>query len=121
MRRHYVLGIALVLLALAAWPMQAAAADALQITVVKLTSPASAGSTATLTIKTAAAAECKVTIRYRSVAGGVPLATKTTGDEGTATWSWRVPTEVARGNLPIDVQCTQGDKKGVLTVQLAVN
>ncbi len=119
MRRHYVLGIALVLFALAAWPMQAAAAEALEIAVVKLTSPASAGSMATLTIKTATAAECKVQIRYRSIT--VPLATKTTGDDGTATWSWRVPNEVVRGNLPIDIQCAQGDKKGALTVQLVVN
>jgi len=119
MRRHYVLGAVLVLLALAVSSTPTAAAEALEVTLVKLTSPTTAGNMVTLTIKTATAAQCKVQIRYRSIT--VPLAPKTTSDEGTATWSWRVPTEVAHGNLPIDVQCTQGDKKGVLTVQLLVN
>ena len=118
MRKHCVLGAVLVLLALAVWSTQAAAADPLEVTLVKLTSPVSSGSTVTLTIKTATGAECKGTVRYRGYTQ--TLASKTTGDEGTATWSWRIGAD-ARGNYPVDMQCAQGDKKGSVSAQLEVN
>lgn len=118
MRRHYVLGTALVLLALAAWSMQAAAAEQLEVTLVKLTSPVRGGDQVTLTVRTATGAECKGTVRYRFTQQ--VLSTKTTNNEGTVTWSWRIGSD-ARGSYPIDVQCTQGDKRGVLSAKLEVD
>jgi hypothetical protein len=118
MREYTGLGAVLVLLALAVWSTQAAAADPLEVTLVKLTSPVSSGSMVTFTIKTVTGAECKGQVRYRKHTQ--TLASKTTNDEGTATWSWRIGAD-ARGNYPIDMQCTQGDKKGSLSAQLAVN
>jgi hypothetical protein len=99
------------------WPTRVAAQQ-LEVTLVKLTSPASRGSVVSITIKTAAGAECKGQVRYRTQTQ--QLASKTSGDDGTATWSWRVGSD-ARGTYPIDVQCTQGDKKGFLSAQLVVD
>ena len=77
-----------------------------------LTTPVSAGSTVTLTVKTATGAECKGTVRYRGFTQN--LAAKAAGEDGTATWSWRLNAD-ARGNYPVEVQCAQGDKKGSVT------
>ncbi len=118
MRRHYVLGAVLVLLALAVWSTQAAAAEQLVVTLVKLTSPVSSGSMVTVTIRTDTGAECKGSVRYRSFTQ--TLASKTTDDQGTVTWSWRLGSD-ARGNYPIEMQCAQGDKRGSLSVTLVVN
>ena len=118
MRKHHVLGGVLVLLALAMWSTQAAAAEQLVVTLVKLTTPVSAGSVVTLTIKTDTGAECKGQVRYRHLTQ--TLASKTTNDEGTATWSWRLGSD-ARGPYPVEMQCTQGDKRGFLAATLVVN
>lgn len=117
-RKHYVVGVALVLLALAMWSAQAAGAEQLVVTLVKLTSPVSQGSVVTVTIKTDNGAECKGAVRYRFQTQS--LAPKTTADDGTVTWSWRLGSD-ARGNYPIDMQCTHGDKRGFLSVTVVVN
>jgi hypothetical protein len=117
MQKYCVL-VTVVLLALAQWPTIATAADALEVAVVKITTPVSTGQTVTLTIKTASGAECKGVIRWRQFMSQLP--TKTTGDDGTATWTWRPGTD-ARGNYPVDVQCTQGDKKGAVSTAFQVN
>lgn len=117
MRKWCVAGIALLLLALAV-PPHGMAAEALEVTLVKLTSPVSAGSTVTITIKTATGAECKGSVRWRTWV--MSLASKTTGDDGTATWSWRTDANT-RGAYPIEMQCAQGDKKGSLNTQFVVN
>jgi hypothetical protein len=106
------------LLPLAAWGMQAAAADQLEVTLVKLTSPVKTNERVTLTIRTASGAECKGTIRYRERTQG--LVPKTTDDDGTVTWSWQLGRNV-RGSFPIEVQCAQGDKRGSLSVTLVVD
>jgi hypothetical protein len=112
------LGIVLVLLALGVWSTQGAAAEQLEVTLVKLTSPVSRGSIVTITIKSTTGAECKGTVRYRQLTQS--LAPKTTNDEGTATWSWRVGSD-ARGTYPIEIECAQGDKKGFLSARLVVD
>jgi len=117
MRKYCVLGT-VALLALALWPTIATAADPLEVTVVKITTPVSSGQSVTLTIKTASGAECKGAIKWRQFMS--QLAAKTTGDDGTATWTWR-PGNDARGNYPVDIQCTQGDKKGAVSTTFQVN
>jgi hypothetical protein len=112
------LGAVLVLLALAMWSTQGAAAEQLVVTLVKLTSPTTSGSVVTITIRTDTGAECKGSVRYRQFTQ--TLASKTTSDDGTVTWSWRLGSD-ARGNYPIDMQCTQGDKRGFLSSTLVVN
>jgi hypothetical protein len=109
---------AVALLALALGPMIATAADALGVTVVSITTPVSTGQSVTLTIKTDSGAECKGVIRWRRFM--TPLATKTTRDDGTATWTWRVGTD-ARGEYPVDIQCAQGEKKGAVSTTFQVN
>lgn len=47
------------------------------------------------------------------------LSSKTTGDDGTATWSWRTDSNT-KGSYPIEVQCVQGDKKGSLSTNFVV-
>jgi hypothetical protein len=118
MRRHYVVGAAIVLLALAACGMPAAAADQLEVALVSFTSPVTTNSQVTLTIRTESGAECKGSIRYRERTQG--LVPKTAGEQGTVTWSWRLGKDV-RGNIPIDVQCAKGDKRGSLSVTLVVD
>jgi len=117
MRKYCALGT-VALLALALWPTITTAADALEVTVVKLTSPVTSGSTVTLTIKTATGAECKGFVRYRQFTSN--LASKTAGEDGTATWTWRLGSD-ARGNYPVEVQCVQGDKKGSASATLQVS
>jgi hypothetical protein len=117
MRKYCVLGT-VALLALVLWPTIATAADALEVTVVKITTPIASGQSVTLTIKTASGAECKGVIRWRQFMS--QLATKTTGDDGTATWTWR-PGVDARGTYPVDIQCTHGDKKGAVSTTFSMN
>jgi hypothetical protein len=117
MRKYCVLGT-VALLALAFWPTIATAADGLEVTVVKITSPVTTGSSVTLTIKTATGAECKGVVRYRQTMS--QLSTKTAGEDGTVTWTWRLGSD-ARGNYPVEVQCAQGDKKGSVSTTFQVN
>jgi hypothetical protein len=116
-RRHAVV-LTLVLFAVAAWSLQSAAAEKLEITLVKPTGTVRAGEQVTLTVKTAVGAECKGQVRYRAFTS--VLSPKTANEEGLASWTWRLSSE-ARGSYPMEVTCAQGDKQGFLAAQLVVN
>ena len=117
MRKYCVLGT-VALLALAFWPRIATAQEKLEVTVVKITSPITSGQSVTLTIKTASGAACKGVIKWRNFMS--PLPAKTAGDDGTASWTWR-PGVDARGTYPVDIECTQGDKKGTTSTTFSIN
>jgi hypothetical protein len=118
MHKRHVVVLTVVLLGIAAWSLQSAAAEKLEITLVKPTGPVRPGEQVTLAVKTAVGAECKGQVRYRTFTSVLPA--KTTNDEGLASWTWRVSSE-ARGSYPVEVTCTQGDKQGFLSAQLVVN
>ena len=71
---------------------------ALSLAVVSLTSPASPGSTARLTVKTTPGAACTITVYYKSgpsQAAGLGLQNADSG--GTATWQWKVGSRTTPG------------------------
>ena len=117
MRKHCALGM-VVIIALVLCPTGATAADALEVKVAKITTPITSGQSVTLTIQTASGAECKGVIRWRQFMSQLP--TKTTGDDGTVSWTW-TPGANARGTYPVDIQCAQGDKKGSVSTTFQIN
>jgi competence protein ComEC len=81
------------------------------VNVVSLTSPASKGSTATLTINTLPGAICTITVYYKSgpsTAAG--LGQKTADASGNVSWSWKVGTKTTAGVWRIVVTARSGSK-----------
>ena len=76
-----------------------------RVRLVSVTSPASPGSDATLTVGVSPAARCSITVIYksgRSVAKGlVPKRSS----RGLVSWTWRVGTRTTPGRWPIVVTC----------------
>ena len=61
------------------------------IDVESLTSPASPGSTAELTIRTSPGADCSIAVNYKSgPSHAAGLGPQAAGSDGTATWRWNV-------------------------------
>jgi len=88
---------------------------------VAMTSPVPRSTTASLTIQTAAAAGCVIQVRYRSGpsrAGG--LEPKTADSNGRITWSWRVGSQTALGEWPVEVACESGSQRAQLSAILTV-
>ena len=71
------------------------------------------GGTASVTVKTAARAQCGITVDYPSgpsTARG--LEPKTAGSGGTVTWKWKISSDVKRGTWPVTVVCSVGARSG---------
>jgi hypothetical protein len=96
MRRGIVM---LLLLAALALPTSAAAS----VRLVRVTSPISAGSYATLTVSVSKTATCSITVYYKSgpshAAGLYPQRGK------RVSWMWKVGTRTTPGRWPITVSC----------------
>jgi competence protein ComEC len=85
---------------------------ALAIDVVSLTTPASPGSTAKLTIKSAPGADCTITVYYKSgPSEAAGLGPQTAGSDGTATWQWKVGDRTASGAWRIVVTAGAGGQE----------
>ena len=84
----------------------------LAIDVVSLTSPASRGSTAKLTIKTAPGAACTITVYYKSgPSEAAGLGPQTASRDGTATWRWKVGARTTPGTWRIVVTAEAGGQQ----------
>ena len=100
---------------------QAAPSGDISISVVSLTSPISAGSTATLIIQTAPGANCSITVYYKSGASqAAGLGPQTVDASGQSTWSWKVGSCTAKGIWKIVVQSDLGGKTTKLEIPFEV-
>lgn len=71
------------------------------------------GGTASVTIKTAAKAQCGITVSYPSgPAAAKGLEPRTASSRGMVTWKWRVANDVKRGTWPVSVVCSLGARSG---------
>jgi flagellar basal body-associated protein FliL len=86
-----------------------------------LTSPVAPGSNATITIKTNAKANCKITVVYNEVASkDSGLYAKTADEYGVASWTWTVAKDVPIGKWPVTVTCVNDTKSAVVVGDLVV-
>ena len=87
----------------------------IELALVSLTSPVSAGAEATITVHSAPGARCLIAVRDKSgpsrAAGLVP---KTANSRGQVSWTWRVGTRTTPGRWPIFVTCSAGEQQGTL-------
>ena len=98
-----------------------ASARDLNIDVVVLKSPVSAGETGELVIQTEIGAMCLGSAwpdsqpRQRAQLSG-----KTVHGKGQAAWSWQIPKAGAAGQWKIDLQCATSEQKGRLSLSFEV-
>ena len=76
------------------------------VTLVRVTSPISAGSYATLTVKVSKPARCSITVYYKSGPSEAHgLYPKRTNAQKRVSWTWKVGTRTTPGRWPIRVSC----------------
>lgn len=93
----------------------------LQIKLVSLTSPASPGDNASITIQTVPNAACMITVRYKSGPSRARgLNPRNADHEGTVTWTWRVGTRTTPGRWPIIISCSVGSRESTLETSFVV-
>ena len=102
-------------------PSQQEFAQQLAVTLVSLTSPVWAGNNATIMVNTTARANCQIRVLYKSdpsTAQG--LVSKSADKQGGVRWIWKVNSRTPRGDWPITVTCTRGDRTGTLVTSFVV-
>jgi hypothetical protein len=93
----------------------------LDVKLTSLTSPASAGSNATIAVNTAANAKCQITVHYKSGPSKAQgLFPKSADNQGQVSWTWKVGTNTTPGTWPISVICSSGVLSGMLKTSFAV-
>ncbi len=98
-----------------------ATARDLDIDVVVLKSPVSAGETAELVIQTEIGAMCLGSAWPESQPPQrTQLSGKTVHGKGQAAWAWQIPKAGAIGRWKIDLQCATSGKKGRLSLSFEV-
>ena len=110
--------LALIIAILAASP---ADAGSLPVSVVSLTSPVAPFTDATIHVRTAPAAACRITVIYKSgpsrAKGLVPMQASAKGD---VVWRWRVGSNTTPGHWPIKVACEKASEVGQLETAIEV-
>jgi hypothetical protein len=76
-----------------------------RVTLVRVTSPVSAGSYATLTVKVSRPARCSITVTYFSGPSEARGLYTKRSSRGRVSWTWKVGTRTTPGRWPIDVRC----------------
>lgn len=93
----------------------------LDVGLVSLTSPVEAGDDASLAVRTAPAARCRITVHYKSgpskAKGLVP---KQADMEGQVSWTWRVGSGTTPGRWPIIVTCSHAGRDSTLQTTFVV-
>lgn len=87
---------------------RAAAVDAEANSLVIVAEPGTVtrGSTASITVQTAAGRQCDIVVQYKSGPSKAKgLEPKTTGTDGRVTWSWTVGRNTTPGSWPVTVTC----------------
>lgn len=93
----------------------------LEIKLISLTSPANAGSNATIAVNTVASANCQIIVLYKSGPSKAQgLFPKSADVQGQVSWTWRVGSNTTPGSWPIRVTCSSGAQKGMLKTSFVV-
>lgn len=92
------------------------------VSISVLTSPLSAGSNASITIRTKPKAACSIIVTYDNSeksrdSGLVP---KMADEYGVVSWSWSVESNRTKGKWPIDITCAENGKSGYMRGELVV-
>jgi len=82
----------------------ATAAEA-RVSLVRVTSPVSAGAYATLTVKVSRPARCSITVVYYSGPSEAQGLYAKRSSRGRVSWTWKVGTRTTPGRWPIRVNC----------------
>ncbi len=121
MHRQRLLSLGLVLAILLVVATNAPAEPQLAVTLVSITSPVNHGNPATISVKTAPGAACRITVTYKSgpsrAKGLIP---KTSDDHGMVGWTWLVGTRTTAGTWPVSVNCSAGGRTGTLQTSIVV-
>jgi hypothetical protein len=89
----------------------AAMAD-LEVKIVNVTSPAAPGGTVMVAAKTAANANCSISVVLKSGAStNKALAAKKATPKGDVSWSWTLAANTAPGKVPVTVSCKSMGKE----------
>ena len=94
---------------------------ALSISVVSLTSPIKAGATAKLGVKTLPAANCTITVYYKSGPSSASgLGAKQADGSGNCSWSWKVGSKTTAGTWSIVVAASAGGQSTSIQIPFVV-
>lgn len=86
-----------------------------------MTSPVAHGDKATLTISTAAGADCKIVVEYGSgPSQAAGLGEKTADASGGVSWTWTVGQTTKAGRYRATVTCFKDNREGTLEVTFEV-
>ena len=95
--------------------------EPIAVTLVERTLVVATNKTASVSIETVPGADCSIDVQYESgssEAKGLDPAVADT--EGRITWSWRVGSNSAPGEVPIVIRCQLGDRPGTLETSFTV-
>ena len=93
----------------------------MEVRLSSLTSPVRTGKDVRILVKTAANANCQITVTNQSGPIKAPgLFPKSADKKGQVRWTWRVPTNTTPGVWPITVTCVVGKQAGTLKSLLVV-
>jgi micrococcal nuclease len=99
----------------------ARAAELLSVALVSIASPVHQGNPATLSIKTAPGAACRITVTYKSGPSRAKgLTPKTSDSQGMVSWTWLVGSRTTPGTWPVSVRCSAGERAGALQTSIIV-
>src|SRR5438552_2708517 len=102
-------------------PAPVAYTQQIEIKLISLTSPVSPGNDATIVVKTAANANCQITVHYKSGPSKAQgLFPKSADNQGQVSWTWRVGSNTTPGQWPITVTCSAGGVEGTLKTAFVV-
>lgn len=88
-----------------------------EISLISITSPISAGSTASITVQGEPDTDYSITVMYSSGPSSADgLETKTSDSDGIASWSWKIGTRVEEGTYRISI--TGGGKSFSATIEI---
>jgi hypothetical protein len=93
----------------------------LEVAKGSVTSPVARGDKATLTVRTAASADCKIVVEYQSgPSQAAGLGEKTADANGDVSWTWTVGQTTVTGRWPITVTCFKAERQGTLETSFEV-
>jgi hypothetical protein len=99
-------GRSLLVAAVLALALGIAPAAEAKVSLVRISSPVSAGSYATLTVKVSKPATCSIRVLYKSGPSSAQgLYPKKTNAQRRVSWTWKVATRTTPGRWPITVSC----------------
>lgn len=96
-------------------------AGSLPLAVVSLTSPVEPFTDATIQVRTAPSANCRIIVIYKSGASRAQgLYPKQADARGQVAWQWRVGSNTTPGRWPIIIECSKGQDTGKLETTFEV-